>query len=129
MTGLVIISTGVWNSGLTDSLLSIRAFEKGFPLAGRYIVLLGLILFAYSTTITWSYYGDRCCSYLFGLWVVPWYRWVYTIFLVIGASIRLETVWCFADITNGLMAIPNLIALIGLSGTTWKITKDYFERT
>ncbi len=89
---------------------------------------VGLMLFAISTAISWSYYGDRCAEYLFGSRAIKPYRWLYVIALVVGAVVQLEFVWNFSDITLGLMALPNLIALIALSGVVISLTKDYFSR-
>ena len=128
MTALVIIITGEWTGEADSSVLTKNAFNAGIPYVGGVIVAIGLILFAISTAISWSYYGDRCAEYLFGPRAIPPYRWVYVIALFVGAIVQLEFVWNFSDITLGLMALPNLIALIALSGVVISLTKDYFSR-
>jgi AGCS family alanine or glycine:cation symporter len=128
MTALVIIITGEWTTKADSSVLTKNAFNTGIPYFGGLIVAIGLILFAISTSISWSYYGDRCAEYLFGKNAIIPYRWIYVIALFIGAVVELELVWNFSDITLGMMALPNLIALIALSGVVISLTKDYFSR-
>jgi AGCS family alanine or glycine:cation symporter len=131
LTGLVIVVTGSWESGdssLTGAALTAHAFGSQLGDAGAWIVGGGLTLFAYSTIIAWSYYGDRSAYYLFGERAVLPYRVVYTIVVIIGATVPLQLVWNVADITNILMAIPNLIALILLAGLVKKLKDDYFSR-
>ncbi len=128
MTALVIIITGEWTGKADSSVLTKNAFNAGIPYFGGIIVSVGLILFAISTAISWSYYGDRCAEYLFGSRAVLPYRWIYVVALFVGAVVRLEFVWNFSDITLGLMSLPNLIAIIALSGVVISLTKDYFSR-
>jgi Na+/alanine symporter len=128
MTALVIIITGEWMGKADSSILTKNAFNAGIPYLGGVIVAIGLILFAISTAISWSYYGNRCAEYLFGPKAILPYRWLYVISLFVGAVVQLEFVWNFSDITLGLMALPNLIALIALSGVVISLTKDYFSR-
>lgn len=128
MTALVIIITGEWKSDADSSVLTKNAFNSGIPYFGGSIVSIGLILFAVSTAISWSYYGDRCAEYLFGKGAIIPYRWVYVAAIFVGAVMKLEFVWNFSDITLGLMALPNLIAIIALSGVVVSLTKDYFSR-
>ena len=128
MTALVIIITGEWTGKADSSVLTKNAFNAGIPYVGGVIVAIGLILFAISTAISWSYYGNRCAEYLFGPRAILPYRWLYVISLFVGAVVQLEFVWNFSDITLGLMALPNLIALIALSGVVISLTKDYFSR-
>jgi alanine or glycine:cation symporter, AGCS family len=127
LTGLVIVISGEWMTGVTGSVLSANAFDSGLPGFGKYIVIFGLCLFAFSTTIAWSYYGDRCARFLFGESAVKYYRWIYIGCIVVGATIKLELVWNLSDALNGLMAIPNLIALILLSPIVVKEAKVYFN--
>lgn len=116
MTGLVIILSGEWSDGKTGAELSSIAFTKGLGSAiGEYIVSIGLALFAYSTLIGWSYYGEKAIEYLFGEKIITPYRIVFTIFVGIGALVNLDLVWGVADIFNGLMALPNLVALLILT--------------
>ncbi|MGR3304452.1 MAG: alanine/glycine:cation symporter family protein [Candidatus Scalindua sp.] len=128
MTALVIIISGEWMGSADSAVLTKNAFNAGIPYVGGVIVAIGLILFAISTAISWSYYGDRCAEYLFGRRAIKPYRWLYVIALFVGAMVQLEFVWNFSDITLGLMALPNLIALIALSGVVISLTKDYFSR-
>lgn len=128
MTGFVIIATGLWNSGQTGAQLTSVAFETGFGHSfGGMIVSISLILFAYSTILGWSYYGEKSIEYLAGeKWVLP-YRIIFTLFVFIGAVAQLDLVWKFSDVMNGLMAVPNLIGLIGLSGIIAAETRNYFD--
>jgi AGCS family alanine or glycine:cation symporter len=127
MTALVIIVTGVYKLGLTGADLTAKGFNSGLPGPGGYIVAIGIIFFAFSTAISWSYYGDRCVDYLFGeKWVLP-YRIVYCVLLPVGAAIKLSTVWTISDIFNALMAWPNLVGLIFLSPVLIRLTREYFS--
>jgi len=112
----------------TSASLTSAAFEKELPNFGRWIVSLSLIFFAYSTMISWSYYGDRCAEYLFGPRAIMPYRCLFCIFIFIGAVGGLDTLWTIADILNALMAVPNLIALIGLVPVVAGETNDYLQR-
>mgnify|MGYP006287753859 FL=1 len=127
MTGLVIIITGAFTSGETGADLTAKAFNMGLPGPGGYIVAIGIIFFAFSTAITWSYYGDRCIDYLFGEKLVMPYRVLYCLLLPVGAYVELSTVWTISDIFNALMAWPNLIALIFLSPVIIRLTREYFS--
>ncbi len=133
MTALVIIVTGAFTmtgadgTGLTGAILTKAAFQAGMPFAGgEYIVTIGIIFFAFSTVIGWSYYGDRCVDYLFGQKAVMPYRIIYCMIIPVGATIKLSTVWTISDIFNALMAWPNLIGLIFLSPVVVQMTKEYF---
>jgi AGCS family alanine or glycine:cation symporter len=95
---------------------------------GNYIVTAAVLLFATSTMISWSYYGDRSIQYLFGDRVVVPYRFLFCVMIFVGAVLELETVWTFGDVALGVMAIPNLIALIALSGLLVKITNEYYAK-
>lgn len=127
MTGLVIVVSGQWTTGLDGTPLTASSFETLLPSWGEKMVSVGLVLFAYSTIISWSYYGEKGVEYILGRKAVMPYRWVYLIFLPIGASLQLRLVWGIADIFNGLMALPNLIALLVLSGVIAAATKKYFQ--
>ena len=125
-TGLVIITSGVWNSGQTGAALSSTAFESGIPNSlGAEIVAISLAFFAYSSILGWSYYGEKAVQYIFNDQAVKFYRMAFTLLVFVGAVIKLDLVWTFADIMNGLMAFPNLIGLIGLSGVVVSETKKY----
>lgn len=130
MTALVIIITGAYTNGKTGAVLTASAFDSALPGIGGYIVAFGIIFFAFSTAISWSYYGDRAVEYLFGpklgpKMVMP-YRVVFCLLLPVGAYMKLALVWTLSDITNALMAWPNLIALIGLSPVILRLTREYF---
>ncbi|NMC72920.1 MAG: sodium:alanine symporter family protein [Geobacteraceae bacterium] len=117
MTGLVLIVTGAWHSGYEVSALTKSAFDTGLPGNwGGFIVSFGIVFFAYSTIIGWAYYGEKCLEYLLGVKALLPYRICYAAFVFVGAGVKLDLVWNFADVMNGLMAVPNLIALLGLSG-------------
>jgi AGCS family alanine or glycine:cation symporter len=127
ITALAIVSSGVWESGLTGAALTTSAFDVTLP-GGGYIVSIGIVLFAFSTIVGWEYYGERCAEYLFGPKANMIYRILWIPFVLIGAIGGLEFVWSLADTMNGLMAIPNLIGVIALSGTVLKLTKDFFAK-
>jgi AGCS family alanine or glycine:cation symporter len=126
MTALVIIMTGAWQSGETGAELSAKAFNMGLPGPGDFVVSFGLIFFAFSTILAWSYYGEKCVEYIFGTGAVLPYRILWVVAVFIGAIGNLELIWLVADAMNGLMAVPNLIALLLLSPVIFKITKEYF---
>ncbi len=132
MTALVIVISGAWGEARPESLqgaaLSAYAFKQFLGSFGSWVVGFGLVFFAYSTMIAWSYYGDRSAEFLFGESAVMPYRIIYTVLVVIGAYVPLKLVWNFADIANMFMAIPNLVSLIMLAGTVKAITDDYFQR-
>ena len=130
MTALVIITTGAYTNGETGAVLTARAFDLGLPHIGGYIVAFGIIFFAFSTVISWSYYGDRSVEYLFGprmgpKMVMP-YRVLFCLLLPVGAYMKINLVWTLSDIANALMAWPNLIALIGLTPVIMTATREYF---
>lgn len=127
MTALVIIASGAWSSGVSGAALTTMAFDQSLP-GGGYIVSIGIVLFAFSTLIGWSYYGERGAEYLFGPKVIPIYRLIFIPFIVIGAVGGLELVWDIADTLNGLMAIPNLIGVVVLSGTVISLKKEFFKQ-
>ncbi|MDF1544559.1 MAG: sodium:alanine symporter family protein [bacterium] len=136
LTGLAILVTDAWTvmvdgQALNASPLTAYAFKVGLPFLngyGSYIVTAAVLLFASSTMITWSYYGDRSIQYLFGNWIVTPYRYLYLVMIFVGAITHLEAVWAFGDTMLGLMALPNLVALVALSGVVTKMTKDYFAQ-
>ena len=127
MTGLTIIVSGVWNGDLNGAPLTEAAFASAFPAIAKYILSGGLTLFAFTTIIGWNYYGERCVEYLFGVKAIKPYRIFYICLVGMGVFLKLDMIWILADIVNGLMAIPNLIALLGLSGVVVAETKLYFE--
>ncbi|MBM4320696.1 MAG: alanine:cation symporter family protein [Deltaproteobacteria bacterium] len=132
LSAAVLITTGAWSSGKMGAAMSFLAFEQGLDLSvgnvslGGAVVSLSLILFAFTTAISWSYYGDRCVGYLFGRrWVMP-YRYLYCVFVFIGAVWAKELVWKFVDAVLTVMAVPNLIALLILSPLVVRMTREYF---
>ncbi|MFK7815291.1 MAG: alanine/glycine:cation symporter family protein [Gammaproteobacteria bacterium] len=127
MTALVIILTGAWTSGETGASLSTLAYGQGIA-GGNYIVTIGLVIFAFTTLIGWSYYGERCAEYIFGTAIIIPYRIVWVVAVMTGALIKLNFVWLLADVMNGFMAIPNLIALALLSPVIFKVTKEYLNK-
>ena len=131
MTGLVIVLTGAYQTGdasLKGAALTAYAFSQDLGGLGGVVVGIGLILFAGSTIISWSYYGDRCARFLFGEKAVLPYRVIYTLLIVVGAAVPLALVWNIADITNIFMALPNLLALFLLSGLLVKMKQAYFAK-
>lgn len=129
MTGFAILVSGVLPSGLTGATLTQTAFETALPGEwGGIIVSIGLIFFAYSTILGWSYYGEKSIEYLMGEKSIKPYRLFFVIVVFIGAVVKLDLVWTIADIMNGLMALPNLIALLGLSGIVAAETRNYFNQ-
>ncbi|MDP6310222.1 MAG: amino acid carrier protein, partial [Prochlorococcaceae cyanobacterium ETNP14_MAG_4] len=125
MTALVIITTGAYQSGQSGSDLSIAAFNSGLAGTG-WVVTVGLVVFAFTTVIGWSFYGERCTEFLFGVRAILPFRLVWVAVVVIGAVAGDRgVVWAVADTLNGLMALPNLIALLLLSGTVFNLTKNY----
>ncbi len=127
ITALVIICTGAYKVVTVKGQLTIAAFEAGLPGTG-WLVSVGIILFAFSTLIAWSYYGDRAVDYLFGKKAVTTYRVIYIGFIFLGALRPLDDVINFCDALNGLMALPNLIALIALSPVVFTLTGKYFAK-
>ncbi|KKN60962.1 hypothetical protein LCGC14_0526520 [marine sediment metagenome] len=128
ITGLVIIVSGSWMSGETGATLSSLAFESALPGFGGYIVTFGLSLFAFTTILGWSIYGEKCVSYLFGVKAITPFRIAWIIAIPIGAMANLSFIWLVADTLNAMMAIPNLIALLLLSPVVFKLTKEYFAK-
>ncbi len=124
MTALAIMVTGAWLGPEQGAALSAQAFRLGMGDTGPGFVGIALAVFAFTTIMGWSYYGERCASYLFGAGIIPFYRIIWILALFVGAVVKLELVWALADIFNGLMAIPNLIALIGLSPVVFALTRS-----
>ncbi len=127
MTALVILLTGAWTSGENGASLSTLAYGQGIT-GGNYIVTIGLVVFAFTTLLGWSYYGERCAEFIFGTAIIVPYRIVWVVAVMTGALIKLNFVWLLADVMNGFMAIPNLIALALLSPVIFKVTKDYLNK-
>lgn len=133
MTGLAIVMAGSYDKGLVGVNITIDAFVCGLPFPAKlssFLLMMCLTFFAFTTILGWNYYSDRCLSYLTGAKkkYASVYKWVYIAAIFIGPYLTVEAVWNFADIFNGLMALPNIIALIGLSGVVAAETKDYLAR-
>ncbi|PRX95448.1 alanine/glycine:cation symporter family protein [Allonocardiopsis opalescens] len=133
ITGLVIVTTGVWTRTddegvlLTGAPLTAEGFSVGLPgTSGEMIVAIALVFFAFTTLVGWCYYGERCMDRLFGRVAVVPFRVVFVLVVFVGSVIPLNTVWLFSDIANGLMALPNLIGLVLLSGLVARETRAYF---
>ena len=126
LTGLVLVVSGAWMGDVNGAALTNAAFTMAFPTYGSIILCVGLTLFAFTTILGWNYYGERCVEYLVGVKGIMPYRIIFIALVACGAFIKLDVIWVLADIVNGLMAIPNLIALIGLSGVVVAETKKYF---
>jgi AGCS family alanine or glycine:cation symporter len=128
-TGLVILLTGVWDSGETGAALSARAFETGLPgVWGDMVVTSGLVLFAFSTIIGWSYYGETGIVYLLGPRAAMPYRLAWLVFVYLGAVGSLHLVWDVADTLNGLMAIPNLVSVLVSIPLLLRLQREFFSR-
>ncbi|MDX1583797.1 MAG: sodium:alanine symporter family protein [Thermoanaerobaculia bacterium] len=128
-TGVAIISTGAWTSGENGAPLTQLAFRTGLPGEyGGWIVSVSLALFSFSTILGWSYYGEKCCEYLLGVRSILPYRILFVIATFVGSTVTLNFVWGISDVMNGLMAIPNLIGLLLLSGIIVRETRSYLQR-
>ena len=127
MTGLALIVTGVWSSGLKGAELSSAAMGAALPSVGPYLLAIALVLFAYTTILGWAYYGEKCWVYLTGTVIEKPYRLLWTIFVLVGAVTQLDFVWLVADTLNALMALPNLISLLLLSPVIVRLTNAYFS--
>ena len=134
MTGLSIVLTGAWQQeGLEGVQVTTYAFQKGLPISEQvaaFLLMLCLVFFAFTTILGWDYYSERCLEYLSGKHKKAFlvYRWLYILAVFIGPYMTVKAVWTIADIFNGLMAIPNMIAIFALSGVVVKETKDFFKR-
>ncbi len=127
MTGFVILSSGLWTEGASSSRLTTQAFDAGLHSSlGALVVTVGLVLFAYSTILGWSYYGEKSLEFLFGERLIMPYRLLFCVVAFLGTLAKIDLVWQFADTMNGLMALPNLIGLIFLSGVIIRETREYF---
>ena len=127
ITGLVIISSGAWISGESGATLTSLAFAQALPNFGNYLVAISLAIFAFTTIIGWSFYGERCAEYLFGVKAIQPFRVLWVLSIPVGAAISLDLVWLIADTLNAMMAIPNLIALVLLSPVVFRLSKAYFS--
>lgn len=133
MTGLSIVITGAWDMGLEGVAVTTEAFQIGLPFSNsvsEFILMVCLVFFAFTTILGWDYYSEKCLEYIIGNKpkAITVYRWIYIACIFIGPYMTVKAVWTIADICNGLMAIPNLIALIALNGVVVRETKSFFER-
>jgi len=124
MTGLVVVNSGQWTQGLKGAALTHAAFAD-VPFVGPLVLTVGLLTFVFSTILGWSYYGEKAAEYLAGPSVIVPYRWLWVVAVMVGSVATLPAVWAFADIANGLMAVPNLVALIALNGVIASETQTY----
>lgn len=128
-TGIVILSTGVWESGFSGASLTQQAFSTGLPGEwGHRVVAVCLSFFAFSTILGWSYYGERNVQYLVGAKAIVPYRLLFVAVTAVAAVVELDVVWAISDVMNALMALPNLIGLLLLSGIVLRETRSYFDR-
>ncbi len=133
MTGLAILVTNTWNIGLEGVSVTTKAFQTGLPLpenVSAFVLMICLVFFAFTTILGWDYYSERCMEYLVGNkpGIIKAFRWIYILAIFIGPFMTVSAVWTIADIFNGLMAFPNLIALFALSGVVVSETKKYFNK-
>ncbi|MFP6847229.1 MAG: sodium:alanine symporter family protein [Pseudomonas sp.] len=128
MTGLAIITSGVWTSGASGAALSAAAFEQAMPGVGGYILTIALVVFAFTTILGWSYFGEKCWEYMVGTKSILPFRILWVVAVPFGAIAQLDFAWLVADTLNGLMAIPNLLSLLLLSPIVVKLSKDYFAK-
>lgn len=126
ITGLAIIASGAWTSGESGAALTSLAFETSLPGFGGYLIAIALSIFAFTTILGWSYYGEKCMEFLFGVKVMLPYRILWIVAIYFGATADLGFIWLLADTLNAMMAIPNLIALALLSPIVFKVTKEFF---
>jgi len=128
ITGLVIITSGVWTSGESGAALTSMAFSAALPGVGDYVVAIALAIFAFTTILGWSFYGERSVEFLFGVRAIVPYRVAWILAIPVGATVNLGMIWLVADTLNAMMALPNLIALLLLSPVVFRLTKEHFER-
>src|SRR5690606_34845972 len=128
ITGLAIICSGVWTSGESGAALSAAAFEQAMPGIGGAVLTVALVVFAFTTILGWSYFGEKCWEFMVGTKAIWPFRVIWVLAVPFGAVAQLDFAWLLADTLNGLMAIPNLISLLLLSPVVVKLTKEYFAR-
>jgi AGCS family alanine or glycine:cation symporter len=121
ISALTILVTGVWRSGLTSTAAVAEAFNHAVPVAGGWVVAFCAFLFGYTTLIGWSYYGEVCLEYILGPRVVVPYRWVYCGLVVVGATSKVDLVWAWGDLMNGMQIFPNLVGVVGLAGVAARL--------
>jgi alanine or glycine:cation symporter, AGCS family len=124
ISALVILASGAWTSGLTSTAVVAQAFNTAIPTVGGWVVAFCAFLFGYTTLIGWAYYGEQFLEYAFGLRITKPYRWIYCGLVVFGAMGKVETIWAWGDLMNGLQVFPNLVGLIGLSGVAASVLRQ-----
>ncbi|HWP67370.1 MAG TPA: sodium:alanine symporter family protein [Candidatus Limnocylindria bacterium] len=124
LTGLVVVNSGEWTQGIGGAALTTAAFAD-LPVVGPIVLTIGLLTFVFSTILGWSYYGEKAAEYLFGVAAIRPYRVLWVLAVMVGSVASLRAVWAFADIANGLMAVPNLVALLALSGVIAAETREH----
>jgi AGCS family alanine or glycine:cation symporter len=124
MTGLVVVQSHDWTRGFNGAALTRAAFTD-LPVVGPLVLTVGLLTFVFSTILGWSYYGEKAAEYLFGSRVIVPYRWLWVAAVMVGSVASLPAVWSFADVANGLMAVPNLVSLLALNGVVVEQTRTY----
>ena len=127
MTGLVLVVTGVWSGEPQGAAMTLSAFKAQLPF-GEVILSVCIVLFAFSTMLGWSYYGERCAEFLAGPRIILPFRVLWVIGIFVGTQMSLDLVWKMSDALNGLMAIPNLIALVLLAPVVFRLTREYFAQ-
>lgn len=127
ITALVILTSTVWIDGEEGASLTALSFDAALPGVGNQIVAIALAVFAFTTILGWSFYGEKCFQFLFGTRSIMLYRVLFVLAIPLGAMAQLGFIWLMADTFNAMMAIPNLIALALLSPVVFKLTKDYFD--
>jgi AGCS family alanine or glycine:cation symporter len=134
MTGISVVLAGTWNDPNLEGVeITMAAFQKGLPFApvvASFILMLCLVFFAFTTILGWAYYSERCLEYLVNgkKFVITAFKWFYILAVFIGPFMTVSAVWTIADICNGLMAFPNLVALLALNGDVVSETRGYLER-
>lgn len=128
MTGLVILTSGAWTSGENGAALTSASFAQALPSAGAEIVAIALAVFAFTTILGWSFYGEKCAEYLFGIKAIVPFRVLWIIGVLVGTLVKLDFVWLLADTLNAMMAIPNLIALALLSPVVFRLTREFLAK-
>ena len=129
ISALTVLLTGAWKSGLNSTAAVAHAFNSAIPVAGGWIVAFCAFLFGYTTLIGWAYYGEQFFEYILGVRVTKPYRWIYCGLIVFGATAKVETVWAWGDLMNGLQVFPNIIGLVGLSGLVAAAARDGSSKT
>lgn len=127
ITGLAIITSGTWTSGENGASLTSLAFETALLGVGNYMIAIVLSIFAFTTILGWSFYGEKCIGFLFGTKAIWPFRIVWCVAVFVGASLKIDFVWLLSDTLNAMMALPNLVALLLLSPVVFKLTKEYFQ--